>query len=425
MGWRILREGCLQGRAAVMFHVEQTWFAALQQRWMISLAPYRNVLASRELRYLFAASIIGRLPIGMCGLAILLLVQGASASFATGGAATGCYVAGLACIAPAIGRVIDRHGPRVMLMIGALLFPASLAALLGAVAMRASSTWVFTFAAAAGASFPPITVCIRTYLRQRLTDDATLSTAYSLDSVLIETMFIIGPLLVALFVAFASARGAVWFAAATGCIGVFLFQRSSALREWKIEPRSHATLLGPLAQPRFVALIAIVVCYACAFGLTELGAAAYAAEAHRPALAGVFLGLMSIGSAAGGLAYGSARWHAPLLHQFGTMLAIMGVGLLVLAVPWTLLAFGAWCVLAGVVMAPALIIQSMLVAKTAKPEHTTEAFTWSTSALLAGVGFGMALGGIAAEAWNSSAAFAAAAAAAVLAAAGAFWLSRR
>jgi predicted MFS family arabinose efflux permease len=103
----------------------------------------------------------------------------------------------------------------------------------------------------------------------------------------------------------------------------------------------------------------------------------------------------------------------------------MGAGLLLLAVPWGLLSFAAFSVLGGVVMAPALIIQSMLVAKTAKPEHTTEAFTWSTSALLAGVGMGMALGGVAVEAWSSPAAFAAAAAAALLAAAGAFWLSRR
>jgi len=392
---------------------------------MISLAPYRGVLASRELRYLFAASIIGRLPIGMSGLAILLLVQGASESFAIGGAATGCYVAGLACVAPAIGRVIDRHGPRTMLISGALLFPASLAALLAAVSLRASSPWVFAFAAAAGASFPPITVCMRTYLRQRLGDDASLTTAYSLDSVLIETMFIVGPLLVALFVAFASPRVAVGFAAASGFVGVFLFLRSRALREWKIAPRSRATLLGPLAQPSFVALLMIVVCYALAFGLTELGVAAYAAESGRPALAGVFLGLMSIGSALGGLAYGSGHWHAPLLLQFSRTLAIMGVGLLLLAAPWGLSGFAAFCVLGGVVMAPALIIQSMLVAKTAKPEHTTEAFTWSTSALLAGVGLGMALGGIAAEAWRSPAAFAAAAAAALLAAACAFWLSGR
>jgi MFS family permease len=392
---------------------------------MISLGPYKDVLASRELRYLFAASIVGRLPIGMSGLAILLLVQSSTHSFATGGAATGCYVAGLACVAPAIGRVIDRHGPRAMLICGAVLFPASLAALLAAVSMRASSTVVFACAAAAGASFPPITVCMRTYMRQRLGDDASLATAYSLDSVLIETMFIVGPLLVALFVAFASPGAAVGFAAASGFIGVLLFLRSSALRQWKIAARGHATLLGPLAQRRFVALIGIVVCYALAFGFTELGVAAYAAEFGRPALAGVFLGLMSVGSALGGLAYGSGRWHAPLLLQFSRTLALMGSGLLFLAAPWGLLSFAALSLLGGVLMSPALIIQSMLVAKTARPEHTTEAFTWSTSALLGGVGVGMALGGIAAEAWSARAAFAAAAAAALLAAAGAFLLSRR
>lgn len=44
---------------------------------MISLAPYKTVLAAPELRLLFVASIVGRLPVGMSGLAILLLVQGA------------------------------------------------------------------------------------------------------------------------------------------------------------------------------------------------------------------------------------------------------------------------------------------------------------------------------------------------------------
>src|SRR5438067_3967326 len=103
-----------------------------------------------------------------------------------------------------------------------------------------------------------------------------------------------------------------------------------------------------------------------AFGLSELGVAAYAAEANRPALAGVFLGVMSAGSAFGGLAYGSRHWRRPLARQFSVTLAVMGVGLLPLALPWQIGAFGVFSSLGGIVMAPALIIQSMLVTKTAR-----------------------------------------------------------
>jgi predicted MFS family arabinose efflux permease len=103
----------------------------------------------------------------------------------------------------------------------------------------------------------------------------------------------------------------------------------------------------------------------------------------------------------------------------------MGGGLLVLAAPWSIAAFALLSVFAGVVMAPALIIQSMLVAKTARPEHVTEAFTWSTSGLLAGIGLGMAAGGALVEWGRSPAALCAAGAAALVAAAAAATLARR
>jgi MFS family permease len=392
---------------------------------MISLKPYRDLLTRREVAYLFAASALGRLPIGMTGLAILLLVQGTSGSFASGGAAAGCFVAGLACAAPALGRIVDRRGPRSTLLACALLFPASLCALVAAVSSGASALLVVACAAAAGASFPPITVCMRTYLRQQHGDEASLTIAYSLDSVLIELMFIVGPMLVALFVAYASASAAVGFAAACGVVGVLLFLRASALRNWRIAPRATSTLLGPLGEPRFVALIALVVCYSIAFGLLEAGLPAYAAEAGRPALAGVLLGLMSIGSALGGLAYGSRGWRGPLMRQFSLMLGLMGIGLALLAAPWSVPAFAALSFVAGVVMAPTLIIQSMLVATRARAEHTAEAFTWSTSALLTGVAIGLTLGGALVEAWRSPAALATAGAVALVASAAAGLLARR
>jgi hypothetical protein len=242
--------------------------------------------------------------------------------------------------------------------------------------------------------------------------------------VLIELIFIVGPMLVALFVALSSAASAVLFAAVCGCLGTLLFLRSPPLREWRIEARTAASLLGPLGEQGFLALVCVILCYSVSFGLLEIGVTAYATEKGNPALAGVLLGLMSAGSALGGLAYGSRSWHFPLSRQFALMLALIGAGLLVLALPWRPWPFALWSVFAGVVMAPALIIQSMLVSKTARPEHVTEAFTWSSSALLSGVGLGLAAGGAILESFRSHAVLAAGACAALLAAAGAALLRR-
>ncbi len=389
---------------------------------MISLTRYIALLRPRELRQTVAASIIGRLPIGITGLAILLLVQTTTGSFARGGAATACYVIGLATVAPALGRIIDRSGPRRTLMICALAFPAALSLLVIAVHHLTAPWIVLLCAAAAGATFPPITVCMRTYVRQRLRNDEQLSAAYSMESVLIELIFIVGPLLVGLFVALASAAAAVLFAAGCGFVGTLLFVRSPALLAWQVEPRTARSLLGPLAGPGFAPLVAVILCYSMAFGLLEVGLTAYATERGNVPLAGVLLGLMSLGSALGGLAYGSRNWHLPLTRQFALMLALMGAGLGLLALPWSTWPFALGCLFAGVVMAPALIIQSMLVAKSTPAAQLTEAFTWSTSALLCGVGIGVAAGGALLDFLPSAAALAAAAAAALLAAGGALLL---
>lgn len=376
-------------------------------------------------RQIFAASLLGRLPIGVTGLAILLLMQTSSGSFAVGGAAAGCYVTGLALVAPTLGRLIDRNGPRRILSACSVVFPCALLVLVAASGSAEFAWLAFTGAAAAGAAFPPITVCMRTYFRQSLADEALLSAAYSAESVLIEIIFIVGPLIVALLVAFAAPAAAVGFAAACGFAGTLLFVRTRALRTWRVEARTTAGLLGPLADTKFVKLVAIVLCFATAFGFLEIGLTAYAIERSDAAFAGVLLGLMSAGSALGGLAYGSRGWHFPLARQFAVALALTALGLAVLTLRWQPWLFAALSVVAGIAIAPALIIQSMLVTKTARPEHSTEAFTWTTSALLAGVGIGLAAGGVMLEQLPATAALGAGAMAALAAAAGArFLLSR-
>ena len=377
---------------------------------MISLARYAALLNQPALRAAILASVLGRLPIGITGLAILMLGQDTTGSFARGGVIAACYVAGLAAVAPLLGRMIDRYGPRQTLLVCAFTFPTALAALVAVLAVPAPLWIACMFAAAAGACFPPITVCMRTFFKQRLEEEAQLATAYSLESVVIETIFIVGPVLVAMFVALASPAAAVLFAAACGCAGTLLFQRSHALVHWKIEPRGATSIFGPLVEPGFMPLLAVIVCYASAFGLVEIGTTAYATERGGPALAGVLLGIMSIGSAAGGLVYGSRSWRLPLTRQFPLTLALMGMGVAPLALFTPVWAFGIWCVAAGIVMAPALIMQAMLVARITRAEHSTEAFTWSSTGLLAGVGFGLTGGGALLEYARSPAVFATAAA---------------
>jgi MFS family permease len=385
-----------------------------------SFDRYRLLLRQPELRRLIAVSVVGRLPIGVTGLAILLAVQHASGSFAAGGAASGAYVFGLALVAPLLGRTIDRIGPRPPLYACAALFPAALLGLAATVLRGWPAGWVYVFSGLAGATFPPITVCMRTFLRRQLVDEALLTAAFSVETVLIETIFIGGPMLVALFVAYASPVTAVVFAAVCGALGTALFAGSRPLREWRIDrlkKRAGASLLGPLHHPPFLGLLAVVLAYSTAFGFLEVGVTAYATERERPALAGLLLAITSIGSALGGIAYGSRGWHYPLGTQLAGTLVLMALGLAALALPMQPLVYGVVCAVAGVVMAPALIIQSMLVAKTAPPEHSTEAFTWSTSALLSGVGIGLSIGGALLEVASPHASLAAGALAALLAAA--------
>ena len=74
------------------------------------LAPYRALLSLPGLRRLLGAALVGRLPQGMSSLAILLLIRGATGSYAAAGAAVGAYALASAAMAPLQGRLVDRFG---------------------------------------------------------------------------------------------------------------------------------------------------------------------------------------------------------------------------------------------------------------------------------------------------------------------------
>jgi MFS family permease len=364
---------------------------------VFTLSRYRALFAVPGLKAAFVASVVGRLPIGVAGLAILLYVQTRSHSFAQAGVASALYVLGLAAVAPALGRLIDRLGPRPIMLACSAVYPAALALLIFAVERSAHGAWIAASAFVAGAALPPVSICMRALFPRVVHDPLLLPTAYSLDSALVEFIFIVGPALVAACVAAGFPAVAVAAAAVCAAAGGAIFVRADMVRAWRPAARRSERRRGPLQRPQLVLVFVITLCYSVAFGLFEVAVTAFAAGKGQPAVAGVALAMASVGSAAGALTYGSRHWGTPLPRQFLLALVGMAACILLMTPLDNVALFVAIAVIAGVPMATVISIQSLLVSRLTPREMLAESFTWGTTCLLGGISAGLAAGGLLVE----------------------------
>lgn len=365
---------------------------------MITLQRYQDLFQVPELRTTLVLSIAGRMPIGIAGLAILLFVQSRADSFALAGTASALYVLGLGIVAPFLGRIIDRLGPRPVLAACAMLYPAALLGLTATVLAAAPVVWISVMAMLAGATLPPISACIRALYPRLVPDPALLHTAYSVDSGLVEAVFIAGPALVAACVALGTPETAVLLAALFGAFGTLSFVRAPPVRRWvAAPPHDQRDWIGVLRHPKLVLVFGVTLLYSFAFGLFELAVTAHASAQGVPAAAGIALALASVGSGAGAFVYGARHWHAPLHRQLVVALVLMAGGMLLLVPIEDLTLYALANLVAGVPMATVIATQSLLVSHLAPRERLAESFTWGATCLLVGVSGGIAAGGALAE----------------------------
>src|SRR3712207_2314903 len=87
---------------------------------------YLNVWRLPSAPVLLLAGFAGRLPSAMVPLALLLMVQQQTGSYAVAGLASATLGIAMAVMAPVLGRLADRRSPRIVLLAEAVVYPALL-----------------------------------------------------------------------------------------------------------------------------------------------------------------------------------------------------------------------------------------------------------------------------------------------------------
>jgi MFS family permease len=370
-----------------------------------AVAEYRSFFRLPDVTRLFAMAVIARMPIGTITLSMLLHVRALTESFATAGLTVGTYLGASAATAPIVGRWIDRRGAKGALLATGIVSPAALFVIWLAHSIALPQTAIYVAAAIAGAFAPPITVLTRTMWRYRFDDGRARRTAYALDAVLVELAFTVGPALIGLLLAIASPRAAFGVAVAFAAIAVPTFVASPALRYWRHDPHAERHLLGPLTESRLIAVYATQFLLTVGLGLLEIGYPGFAAMVREPPLAGWLIAINSVGSALGGLAYGAMTIALAPERQLRRMLALLALPLALSAIVTSGAVLALVGFVAGLCIAPAFTIATLLISSYAPTRYATEAFTWSATCIVSGIGVGNAVGGAMLERFEPAAVF--------------------
>jgi MFS family permease len=366
---------------------------------------YLVLLRQPDVAQMVVIAFLSRMPMGMVGLSMLMFLRETLGSFTLAGSAVGAYFIAMAAGAPIQGRLMDRIGPRLPLLVTGSIQPLALIALLLCARLGLPFSSVLACAIAAGAFQAPITVLTRTLWRHRFDDESDRRLAFAIDAVMIEFNFTLGPALVAAMLTIAHPTAAFVMSIAV-VIGAFLlFVRSPSLKYWKHDPHAERHMFGPLTEPRLLLVFGASFGLTFSFGMLEVGYPGYATLIGLPALGGVLLAINSIGSATGGAVYGALHLRASVERQFAFTLALMALPLFLHAWVDQRIIFAIVAFFAGVTIAPTLISQTLLVSRLSPSKYATEAFTWSSTFIISGLGTGVAVGGTLIETHGVKSAF--------------------
>ncbi|HEU4979553.1 MAG TPA: MFS transporter [Solirubrobacteraceae bacterium] len=353
----------------------------------------RDVLRLPGAKGLFFASCVARLPMGAIGLLLVLHTQHLTGSYAKGGGAAAAYALALGLTNPLLARLVDRRGQTAVLLTGA---PLEAAAFVALALMPHSAPFgaIVACAIVGGGAQPPIGACMRA-LWPALIDTADgRHAAYALEATVLEVVYILGPVAIAGGIGHLSIAAALVTCAACAFAGNVGFARQGLSRRWRPRADVARDLVGPLRGRGVLVLVAVFALCGLAVGAVEVVVPAALTGMHHRALTGPLLGLWGVGSMIGGLAAGRLRAARTPARRLALLLAGWGAGHALIGAGGSPLALALLLLLAGATIAPTFVCANNMLDGLAPAGTLTEAFTWTSTGMTAGVAAGSALAGV-------------------------------
>lgn len=364
----------------------------LRRYCLLVAGTYGNLLSRRGAPSFVTAGFIGRLPLPMLTLGIVLYITALTDSYVLAGAMSAAFSLAQAFIGPLGARLMDRFGQGRVLWILATIQVGALIGFVVAAGAAIPSIWQFLLLVIAGGVGPNIGSVVRARWAYLLRGEPQLGSAFALEAVVDEIVFIVGPPLatvLALVVATWAPIAASGVLIMTGAVWLSVLPATQPPRR----PRSDSQTRQPILGPAMLVMVALMALMGGVFGSFEVTTVAFTQGLDQAGAIGIVLALFATGSLLSGLAFGALKPTASLGRQL--RMAIMLLALVVMPLPLVtsipMLAVASF--VAGLSVSPVLIVTITIVERVVHPARLTEAFTISISGAAVGLAIGSTLSG--------------------------------
>jgi MFS family permease len=374
-----------------------------------AIAAYRALLRIVGPAYILVA-FLGRIPLAMSQLGVLVLVSSSTGRYGVGGAAAGILAISNAVGSPLFGSLSDRIGQRPVVLVQSLAGAAGLAGIVAVTHPDASQALIFALASATGFVMPQVGPLARVRWRPITRDTGDqrrlVDAAFSYEGAADEASFVLGPATIGVLAIVAEPAGALLAAAVLLAVfgSWFAVHPTSALVGRRADSGA-ARGTEPLWTGVFLVLVLAQVCIGMIFGSVQTGTTVLATAEGQAGLAGLIHAVLGIGSVIAGLAITGL----PERVLYATRMAVAALGLLVLSAPLLLVdslpSLIGVIALLGFAVAPYMISNFALAGILVPVHRVSAAMTMLAGATGIGYAVGAALAGRLADANGHTAAF--------------------